>query len=87
MKKDKWLKWKIGAAASLGLALLFHEVKSSPAFSEQTHAAGSGAAGPASNAASDEERNDPFHVQGAAPDLPTSPGVQGIRTHTRTGRS
>ena len=32
MKKDKWLKWKIGVVASVGVALLFNEVKSSAAF-------------------------------------------------------
>jgi hypothetical protein len=32
MKKDKWLKWKIGVVASLGFALLFNQVKSSSAF-------------------------------------------------------
>jgi hypothetical protein len=32
MKKNKWLKWKIGAIASLGMALLFNEVKASTSF-------------------------------------------------------
>ncbi|MFC5529053.1 hypothetical protein [Cohnella yongneupensis] len=36
MKKDKWLKWKIGAVASVGVALLFHEVRSSVAFEQAT---------------------------------------------------
>jgi hypothetical protein len=34
MKKNKWLKWKVGAAASLGIALLFHEVRASDAFKQ-----------------------------------------------------
>jgi hypothetical protein len=32
MKHSKWLKWKIGAMGTLGLALLFHGVKANPAF-------------------------------------------------------
>lgn len=34
MKKDKWLKWKIGVVASVGVALLFNEVKTSAAFQQ-----------------------------------------------------
>jgi hypothetical protein len=34
MKKNKWLKWKVGAAASLGIALLFHEVRASDSFQQ-----------------------------------------------------
>jgi hypothetical protein len=34
--KNKWLKWKIGGVASLGLALLFNQVKSSSAFEQAT---------------------------------------------------
>lgn len=34
MKKDKWLKWKIGAVASVCVALLFNEIKTSAAFEQ-----------------------------------------------------
>lgn len=37
IKQSKWLKWKVGAVGFLSLVLLFHEVKSSPAF-EQAYA-------------------------------------------------
>ncbi|REE68009.1 hypothetical protein A8990_14058 [Paenibacillus taihuensis] len=34
MKQKKWQKWKIGAVASLGIALLFQEVRTSQAFKD-----------------------------------------------------
>ncbi|WP_409343185.1 hypothetical protein [Paenibacillus sp. MBLB4367] len=42
MKKDKWLKWQIGAVGALAIGLLFQQVKGSAAFAkahEQTLAA------------------------------------------------
>jgi hypothetical protein len=32
MKKSKWLKWKIGLFSTVGLAVLFHQVKVDPTF-------------------------------------------------------
>ncbi|AZN39731.1 hypothetical protein [Paenibacillus albus] len=34
MKQKKWRKWKIGAVASLGIVLLFQEVRTSGTFKE-----------------------------------------------------
>ncbi|MEB3100065.1 hypothetical protein [Ferviditalea candida] len=34
MGKSKWLKWQIGAAGALGIALLFQNVKESPTFAK-----------------------------------------------------
>jgi hypothetical protein len=34
MKKNKWRKWQVGAAASLAAAFLFQQVKSSEAFTQ-----------------------------------------------------
>jgi hypothetical protein len=44
-KWDKWLKWKIGAVASLGVALLFHEVRASPQFAEAAAKSGGDSGG------------------------------------------
>jgi hypothetical protein len=32
MKASKWLKWKIGFFSTVGLAILFHQVKVDPTF-------------------------------------------------------
>lgn len=35
MKKDKWLKWKLGAGGAVALVVLFQTVKASPEFREE----------------------------------------------------
>ncbi|MBO9596853.1 MAG: hypothetical protein J7559_03385 [Cohnella sp.] len=102
MKRDKWLKWKIGVVASVGVALLFNEVKSSAAFRQAS-------AQPAANdtpAASVQERqpipnNDELnggftrtrhrgpHGQFRQPGQSDSSGQSDfqLQPQTRTGRS
>lgn len=99
MKKDKWLKWKIGAVASVGVAFLFNEVKSSAAF--QQAAAGAAVANEPAPAVAMPERS---HGRGGFRGggsfgggeglgdnggYETNPQQQEQRTvpHTRTSRS
>lgn len=58
MKRNKWFKWKIGAAASLGIALLFHEVRASDAFKQAV--ADMSAAGGGKIAAAARQSDDPI---------------------------
>lgn len=94
MKRTKWFKWKVGAAASLGLALLLQEVRSSAAFqSAVARLAPSNAAADAQAAAdSGKPIMDDTTWQSFFPDSQSSQGqiaspqTQG-GVHTRTGHS
>lgn len=85
MKKNKWLKWKIGAAVSLGLGLLFNEVRSSAAFAAKVQAVGSGG-GAKPNAAADAGQSDPFAYRGGdGPSSGQSSGTPRRGTRHRSG--
>ncbi|KIL42249.1 hypothetical protein SD70_01540 [Gordoniibacillus kamchatkensis] len=83
MKKDKWLKWKIGAVASLGLGLLFQEVRSSDAFAAKIQAETSGD-GAKSSAATDGNSGDLFAYEGNSGQT-ADPGTGRRKGHHRTG--
>jgi hypothetical protein len=53
MKKDKWLKWKIGAALTLGVAALFQTIRASADYQEKIAAA----------SAAKPDSNEPAQVQ------------------------
>jgi hypothetical protein len=89
MKQSKWLKWKLGMVGALGMAVLFHEVKASPAFEQASANAApqnisttdlAAQQDPVSNELDSNFKRNPGDQSNQA-ETPTA------RFHTKTGRS
>jgi hypothetical protein len=93
MKQSKWLKWKVGIVGALGLTILFHEVKASPAFEKaKTNVINDKAANTASN--QDSVMSDftssltQSNNNSAIQDSQSNPlDMSSRKSHTQTGRS
>jgi hypothetical protein len=92
MKQSKWFKWKAGIVGALGLVILFHEVKVSPAFEmAKANASNVNSANIASN--QDTVMNDftssvTQHNNSAIQDSQSNPlDMSNRKSHTQTGRS
>jgi hypothetical protein len=88
MKYSKWLKWKIGFVGALGLTILFHEVKVSPAFDIASANASKGT--PIDTSSQTDAVMNEFNSSNQQPiqgSQSSQSDTSNRQSHTKTGRS